>query len=159
MMRNVVWWAVALIAFSFAFDPLAPTLYPLYDYWKSSPSFLLYRIGLVLLLCSGMFRYEKWKGTSPHSPVTLIGRESLLVYTVHLILIYGKFGSFNFSERYGRSFSMLEASIASVLLLVAMYLLAFLWDRVKHGPRMGMRAVQFSVLAGLLAVFFFGSES
>jgi uncharacterized membrane protein len=146
---------LALVVVSFALEPLARAVYPVYDYWLFSPSFVLLRIGLVLILCYGMFRYEKLGGVSTRSAVTLVGRESLIVYATHLMVIYGKLAPRSFQELVGHTFGYPEAIVATVVLLVAMILLAFLWSRIKRGPPRLKMAAELGTLAAFLGVFFF----
>ena len=129
--RRVAWAGLALIGFSFLLDPLAASMYPVYDYWKSSPSFYMLRLGLVLLLCAGMFAFEFRRSVSPRSVVTLIGRESLLVYTVHLMLIYGNYGSGHFADRVHMSYGYVEVLAVSMVLFLLMYLLAWTWSKKR----------------------------
>jgi len=154
MMRTAAGIGVALILASFVFHPIAEKLYPQYDYWHSSPSFFLLRLGLVLLLCSGMFAFERIRGVSPRSVVTLIGRESLIVYVTHLTMIYGNFGRFTFTEKIGSSFGYPEALLAAVILFLLMYLLAFVWGRMKGGSRRFRRSIETAFVATLVVIFF-----
>ena len=153
-MKSVAWFGVGFIAFSFVLHPAAATVYPVYDYWRVSPSFFLLRLGLVLLLCVGMYSFERLRGVSPRSVVTLVGRESLIVYVTHLTVIYGKFGSFTFSETFGRSFGYIEAALVTITLLLLMVLLAHAWSRVKQGPLRVRRGLQAAFLIILLGLFF-----
>ena len=155
-MRRVAWAGLALAVLSFPLDPLAASVYPAYDYWKSSPSFYMLRLGLVLLLCAGMFAFEFRRGVSPRSIVTLIGRESLLVYTVHLMLIYGKFGSEHFADRVRMSFGYAEVFAVSLVLLVLMCLLAWTWSRIRTAKPAVRVGLQLCIFAGFLIVFFVG---
>lgn len=148
------WGALAAVLVSFAMEPVAACLYPAYDYWKTSPSFVLFRLGLVMALTVVMFVYEKHRGVSSGSVVALFGRESLIVYVTHLVLIYGKFGSFCFAERVRGSFDYGEALIATSTLLLLMYVLAFAWSRVKRGSPRIRYALEFAVLAVFLVIFF-----
>jgi peptidoglycan/LPS O-acetylase OafA/YrhL len=156
MMKRSLWWAAAIIVLSFLIEPLAASLYPTYDYWRFSPSFYMLRLGLVMFLCSGMFFYERKPGVSSRSPITLIGRESLIVYTTHLLLIYGDLYTFNFFKRVNHSFGYGEALLATVLLMVLMYALALFWSNLKRGSPRWKMAFQFGTLAVLIGVFFFG---
>ena len=156
MMTRSAWYGGGLIALSFLVHPLAAMIYPVYDYWRFSPSFFMLRLGLVLVLCVLMFLYEKRKGVSPRSFVALVGRESLLVYTVHLMLVYGKFGYFTFSDRVHQSFGYFEAICTTVILMGIMYALALGWSRIKSGPLRTRRIAQGIILAGFALVFFFG---
>ena len=156
MMKRIAWVALGIVAISFALEPFAASIYPTYNYWRFSPSFFLLRLGLVLLLCSGMFFFERLKGVSSGSPVTLIGRESLLVYATHLLLIYGNFGSFNFRDRVNHTYGYGEALIATGVLLILMYLLARIWNQIKRGSPKLKLAINYVTLASFLGVFFFG---
>lgn len=155
MMRRTAWVAVVAIALSFALHPLASGVYPVYDYWRVSPSFYLLRLGIVLLLCSGMFLFERTKGVSPNSVVTLFGRESFVVYATHLMIIYGNFGKNSIAQIIGHSFGYIESSMMTLLLLAMMYALAYVWSRVKRGPARTKRTIEMAVLAGFILVFFF----
>ncbi|MEW6512221.1 MAG: heparan-alpha-glucosaminide N-acetyltransferase domain-containing protein [Bacteroidota bacterium] len=155
-MRRISIVAVTLMVVSFVLHPIAAAVYTTYDYWRFSPSFALLRLGIVLLLCGGMFLFERRRSVSPNSVVTLIGRESLLVYTVHLLLVYGKFGSTSFAERVNNTFGYGEAAAVTIVLFLLMSVLALAWSRIKKGPARLKRTVQGLVLAGFALVFFFG---
>ncbi len=144
-----------LMLLSAALLPLGSAI-PSYDVYALTPGFALLRIGIVLLLCGAMYWFEVRKGVSPASPVTLIGRESLLVYSVHLLLIYGNFGRFNFRNRVNHTFGYGEVLLWSVLLIVLMYGLAWVWQWVKQKGDRWKRSVQLAVLAGFVLVFLFG---
>ena len=156
MMSRSLRRAGAIIVLSFIIAPVAASLYPTYDYWKFSPSFFMLRLGLVILLCVAMFFYEKRKGVSPASVVTLVGRESLIVYATHLLLIYGDFGPFNFAKRVNHSFGYGEAIITTLALYALMYALAIFWSRTKKGAPRWKLALQYGTLAVMVGVFFFG---
>jgi uncharacterized membrane protein len=156
MMKRVVLWAAALTAASFPLEPLLAMIYPTYDYWRFSPSFVLLRLGLVLLLCAVMFAYEKRRGVSPRSVAALIGRESLLVYSAHLLLIYGNFGAFNFGKWVNHTYGYAHALLATGLLILLMVVFARVWDQVRRGDPRRKRVIQYGFLALALAVFFFG---
>ena len=155
-MRLLVRVALAVVLISFVLHPLASALYPTYDYWRSSPSFYLLRLGLVVLLAVGMFFYEQANGVSPRSVVTLIGRESLIVYTTHLLLVYGDFGKFNFNTMVNKSFGYPEAVGVALILFLLMIGLATVWSRIKRGPPVVRYGVEALALAVFLYVFYFG---
>lgn len=154
--KQLAWVGVALALLSFPLDPLAASIYPVYDYWKSSPSFYMLRLGLVLLFCAGLFAYEYRRSVSPRSVVTLIGRESLLVYTVHLMLIYGNYGSGHFADRVHMTYGYAEVLGVSLVLFILMYLLAWIWNRIRKAKPAVRIGVELAVLAGFVIVFFVG---
>ncbi|MCC6398736.1 MAG: DUF1624 domain-containing protein [Bacteroidetes bacterium] len=156
--KRFAWAGSALIVFSFALMPLG-WLYPTYDYWRYSPSFVLLRLGIVVLLCSGLMLYEERRGVSARSWITLVGRESLLVYTTHLLLIYGNFGTFNFRRWSNHTFGLEEAFGWTFILLGLMFALAFFWDWVRRQDPRWTKGIQWAVLAVAAAVFIWGPGS
>jgi uncharacterized membrane protein len=154
--KSLLWLGPAVIVLSFVVEPFLSRLYPTYDYWRYSPSFVLLRLGIVMLLLSAMYSFEKLKGVGPGSIVTLVGRESLIVYSTHLLFIYGDFGEFNFVKRVNHSFGFIEAIITTIVLLALMYGLARVWERVKKGGPRLKTSVQLATLLIFLGVFFFG---
>ncbi|RPH37751.1 DUF1624 domain-containing protein [bacterium] len=155
-MKRVAWVGLGLVLLSFPLHPLGAMIYPVYDYWKSSPGFYMLRLGLVLLLCAGAFAFEYRRGVSPRSIVTLIGRESLLVYTVHLMLIYGNYGSGHFADHVHLSYGYGEVLAVSLVLFVLMYLLAWTWSKIRKAKPAIRIGVELCILAGFLIVFFVG---
>lgn len=147
---------LVLIAASFPLHLVSTLVYPTYDYWRFSPAFTLLRLGIVLVLCAGMYRFERSRGVSPWSLVTLVGRESLLVYATHLLLVYGKFGPFTFTDRVQHSFGYPAAFLTTVIVLGLMIALALTWQKVKARSEGSRRLVQGVVLACFILVFFFG---
>jgi uncharacterized membrane protein len=156
MMEKTAGVGLGLILLSFPLHPLAESIYPVYDYWHVSPSFVLLRLGLVLLLCGGMFMVEQRKGVRISSPVTLFGRESLIVYVTHLTLLYGDFSGDSLARRYGGSFGYAEAILATLLLMGLMFLLAFVWGRIKRGSAKVKYAIEAIAVALFVLFFFFG---
>jgi uncharacterized membrane protein len=156
MMKRALWIAPLIVVLSFLIEPITASLYPVYDYWMFSPSFFLLRFGLVILLCAGMFFYEEWRSVSPKSVVAMVGRESLIVYSVHLLLIYGNFATFNFRKTVNHSFGYFEALITSVVLIAMMIALAFGWDKVRRVDPRVKKWIQWSVVVFLVLLFFFG---
>ena len=144
-----------LLVLSFILIPLA-WVYPTYDYWRYSPAFVLLRLGIVMLFAAGAMAYEVRKGVSPRSLVTMVGRESLLVYTVHLMLIYGDYGSFNFRRWSDHTFTLPVALVWTLVLLAIMFALAMAWDRVRRlDPKWKLR-IQWGVVVSFVIAFIVG---
>lgn len=156
MMKRAVRVAAAMVILWTLIEPVAAEVYTSYSYGLSSPSFFFLRLGIVIVLCVFMFFYEKSVSVSPKSLVTLVGRESLLVYTLHLFLIYGDFAGFNFAKRVNHSFGYAEAFITTIVLAGVMILLALWWDSIrKKDPRV-RRSILWGAAVLIAAVFFFG---
>ena len=72
-------------------------LYSVYDYWHTSPNFLMMRVGMLLMICLLAYAWCRWGLVSlggwatRFSPLIQLGQTSLLVYWVHIEFVYGRF--------------------------------------------------------------------
>src|SRR5437588_10587632 len=67
-------------------------LYAVYDYWHSSPNFLLMRCGILLTILFLVYAWCRWGlAQKGFSPIIQLGNTSLLVYWVHIEFVYGRF--------------------------------------------------------------------
>jgi uncharacterized membrane protein len=83
---------LALIYLSILADGSRWQLYPVYDYWHTSPNFFLARVGWLLLFVMAAYAWCRWGlGQIGFSPLIQLGQTSLLVYWVHIELVYGRF--------------------------------------------------------------------
>ena len=83
---------VALVSAAKIVDSLRVQLYPVYDYWHTSPAFFAARVGLILILVLGAYVWCRWGlGQIGFSPLIQLGKTSLLVYWVHIEFVYGRF--------------------------------------------------------------------
>lgn len=64
--------------------------YAVYNYWLTSPNFFLARCGLLLVILGGCYAWCAIKPGGWWSPVEQLGSTSLLVYWVHIELVYGR---------------------------------------------------------------------
>jgi uncharacterized membrane protein len=83
--------ASVLIEFARWLDAQPRQLYSVYDYWHTSPSFFLIRVGMLLVILTGSYAWCRWgAGQWGFSPLILLGQASLLVYWVHIEFVYGR---------------------------------------------------------------------
>jgi len=72
-------------------------LYAVYDYWHTSPNFLMMRVGMLLMIAYLAYAWCRWGLASlgpwatRFSPLIQLGQTSLLVYWVHIEFVYGRF--------------------------------------------------------------------
>jgi uncharacterized membrane protein len=108
-------------------DSLGLNIYPVYDYWHTSPSFFVIRLGMLLLMTSGAYAWCRWgPGEWGFSPMIQLGKTSLLVYWVHIELVYGKFAILPH-----RSQSIVGASTGLLTIFLAMLALSLLRTNLK----------------------------
>jgi uncharacterized membrane protein len=82
---------VAALGVSLALDRWGFKLYAVYDFWHTSPNFLLARCGILLMILSSAYAWCRWGlGRVGFSPIEQLGKTSLLVYWVHIEFVYGR---------------------------------------------------------------------
>jgi uncharacterized membrane protein len=111
-----------LIVVAKAFDGSRWQLYSVYDFWHTSPNFLLIRVGLLLLILLASYAWCLWGlGQWGFSPLIQMGQTSLLVYWVHIEFVYGRFSimSKHVQTIAGASLGMAEIFVAMLLLSIA----------------------------------------
>jgi uncharacterized membrane protein len=116
-----------LIQLSRWLDSQPRQLYPVYDYWHTSPDFFLIRVGMLLLILTASYVWCRWGfGQLGFSPLVLLGQASLLVYWVHIEFVYGRL-----SILPKRAQGIRMASLGLLTITLAMLALAYWRTRTK----------------------------
>jgi uncharacterized membrane protein len=102
-------------------------LYPVYDFWHTSPNFFLARVGILMIILCGIYAWCRWgAGNWGFSPIIQLGQTSLLVYWVHIEFVYGRF-----SILAKRAQTITTASIGLLIIFLAMVGLSIARTRLK----------------------------
>jgi uncharacterized membrane protein len=118
---------VVLVALARWLDARRLQLYPVYDYWHTSPNFFLTRVGILLMILCASYVWCRWgAGQWRFSPLIEMGKTSLLVYWVHIEFVYGRF---SILPKHASSIPAATAGLA--IIFAAMTLLAVLRNRSK----------------------------
>jgi uncharacterized membrane protein len=108
-------------------DSLSFHLYPVYDFWHTSPAFFLIRIGILLVILLTAYAWCRWGlGQRGFSPLIQLGQTSLLVYWVHIEFVYGRLSILR-----KHAMSIRQASIGLASIFLAMLLLSIVRTRLK----------------------------
>jgi uncharacterized membrane protein len=118
---------IAVILAARGFDHSSFHLYSTYDYWHTSPNFLMMRVGLLLVIAFLSYAWCRWGlGTRGFSPLIQLGQTSLLVYWVHIEFVYGRF-----SLLPKRAESIAGATRGLLEIIVFMLILSLLRTRIE----------------------------
>ena len=102
-------------------------LYPVYDFWHTSPNFILIRVGILLVVLAAVYAWCRWgAGQWGFSPLIQLGQTSLLVYWVHIEFVYGRF-----SILPKRVQDIRGASLGLLTIFLCMLVLSFLRTWLK----------------------------
>jgi uncharacterized membrane protein len=121
---------LALILGGQYFSNLPYSLYPKSDFWLNSPGLIIIKLGVVMLFLAFTFVWTEYAvGAASWSWIRQLGTTSLLVYWVHIELVYGRwFGSWK------ESLSNIQCAICAVVVIALMLGLSLLrtnWRTVK----------------------------
>jgi uncharacterized membrane protein len=123
---------IALIELSRWLDAQPRQLYPVYDYWHTSPDFFLIRVGMLMVILTASYAWCRWI-LGPlgavgwgFSPLIQLGQASLLVYWVHIEFVYGRF---SILPKHG--VGIRTASLGLLAIFCAMLVLAYVRTHAK----------------------------
>lgn len=121
----------ALFAIAIWIDSLPTHVYPVYDFWHTSPNFLFARVGILMAIVFASYAWCQWgAGQWGFSPLIQMGQTSLLVYWVHIEFVYGRF-----SVLPKRQQTIPMATLGLAAIFVAMVLLSMARTRWKGQGR------------------------
>ncbi len=127
-MNRVMQWGTlagfALILSGQYFSNLPYSLYPKSEFWLDSPGLIVIKLGVVMVIIAFAYLWTEFAVGNSWSWVRQLGTTSLLVYWVHIELVYGRwFGSWK------ETLSNLECGVYAAILVAGMLGLSVLRSR------------------------------
>jgi len=93
-LERLIEWCVpigfALVFTAQYFSNIPYSIYPKSDFWTDSPALILIRVGICLLLMAGAYVWTEYCASGGWSWMLTLGKTSLLVYWVHVAMVYGR---------------------------------------------------------------------
>jgi len=120
------------------------------DAWNAMPTQVALRMGPSLVVLGAIAHASRRVVRLPHV-FGAVAQETLLIYFVHLCIVYGSIWNSGLVHRFGPTLSPLQTLACVVLLIGAMVVLANYWNRWKHVRPRSARWV--SIGAGGLLVY------
>lgn len=156
VMQKTVSIGIVILTVSLIALNIPTHVYPPHDIWKVNPLIFFTRMGFVLLVASGLFFAEHAYKIAPKIP-QIMGRESLFIYIVHLVIIYGSVINKGLKQSVTPTFSVVEAGAVFIVVFGIISLLTFGWHRLKKEYAKTAMATRF-VVAGTFIFLFFTRE-
>ncbi len=151
---RLTWGGAFAIVAAILIDRLPVSVYPMHDFWKTSPNFFLIRVGVIALIASFFFTIARHISGIPARQLVLLGQTSLLVYAIHLIVVYGSPVNRGLLQLIGQTLPLVQALMYAAGVLLAMLLLAHAWTYAKTHHELPLRLVQYGFASSLLYLFF-----
>jgi uncharacterized membrane protein len=121
---------LALVTLAFVVDTLPASLVGV-GAWESVPNQVALRMGASLILLALIARASQRITRLPHV-FGAFAQETLLIYFVHLCIVYGSVWNRGLTQTYGPTLGPGQTVLVVVLLLAAMFGLALYWNWWKH---------------------------
>ncbi|MGE5398948.1 MAG: heparan-alpha-glucosaminide N-acetyltransferase domain-containing protein [Ignavibacteriales bacterium] len=117
--RHLLYASFLFIAISLIGDAFEVAIYNESNFWTTSPNLIFFRLGIVLLLNS-VVSYLAIK--LHHIPALLvhIGRNTLPIYVVHIVILYGSAWSIGLWNMFAKSFNVWSTIGAALLMITLM---------------------------------------
>jgi fucose 4-O-acetylase-like acetyltransferase len=144
MERMMQWSAligITLVFVSQYFSNLPYSVYAKSNFWLDNPTLVLIRTGISLILLAGSYLWTEFAAGPGWSWVECLGKNSLMVYWVHVMLVYGSWVS-----PIKRTLAPTMAALATVVVILMMVALSVLWLQWK--ARRSLRVAALSQTAG-----------
>ncbi len=154
MRKLLVLGAVFIIA-GIVLDIIPLRIYPMDNYWLTSPNYFFVRIGCLCLLTTASWFLSKLI-TIPTHTLTVFGKESLFVYCLHLVVLYGSAVNpeLNLRSLLGDNFGLAAAIPICAGFIIAIWLCALIWNYLKTRHFSVYRIIQLGTSAVFLYFLF-----
>ena len=118
---------LAMIAGGQYFSNIPYSIYPKSSFWIDSPALIVIRVGLILTMMAAAYLWTEF-GARKWSWVETLGKTSLMVYWVHVVLVYGRL-----LQPWKKSLSIAQA--AAVTIAVTILMLGLSLARLRWMPK------------------------
>jgi uncharacterized membrane protein len=123
------WGGLALAFGAYTISNMTPSIYSNSDFWLNSPALILIKLGAILIFVAFSWLWNLRTSAADWSWVRQFGLTSLLVYWVHVELIYGRwFGMLKEQLTVGQT---VFATVLTVVLMLCLSLVRTNWVQIR----------------------------
>lgn len=129
--------SISLVAFGIGFiilallgNELELLIYGQTNFWTTSPNLIFYRLGIVLVLNS-IVSFISLKVESIPRIFILIGRNTLLIYVVHLVILYGSAWNPGLIAILDKSLNVWQTVTMALLMITTMTAMVIVIHKLK----------------------------
>ena len=147
LLRYAIPAGLLFILSGISMEKLSHSLYGDANFWPTTPHLFITRIGFVMSLVGAATLAERLIPFKA-STVRSLAEESLVVYFVHVALLYGSMWNVGLKQYFGGTMMFAQAYPFVVVMIAAMLTMAFYWNRAKKShpvPSFAFRTALFAV--------------
>lgn len=119
------------------------------NFWPTTPHLFITRVGFVITIM-GLASLVEYRIPVAPATVRSLAEESLLVYFVHVALLYGSMWNLGVKHYIGGTMGFAQAYPFVIVLISSMMMMAYYWNRAKKShplPSWAFRTALFAVAA------------
>jgi uncharacterized membrane protein len=136
---------LTLVAYTMASEPVAPSAV---DAWSWVPGEVLMRTGVCLMIL-GLVAHASRRIAQLPRIFGAAAQESLVIYFVHLCIVYGSVWNSGLYRFYGEALGPGATVLAVIAVVLPMIALAWQWNGLKHHHPRRARVVAVAIGVGL----------
>lgn len=122
-------------------------------FWRASPLYVMFRLGMVLVLLGSMHRRaDSSTKAAPSGLTAALARHSLVAYVVHLLLLYGTPLTPNFARIFATSLSLPTTGLVCAGVLLVTVGATLLWDHLERTKLLTVRYKRVGLVLASLVV-------
>ena len=121
------------------FSSIPYSIYPKSNFWIDSPALIIIRVGLILAMMAAAYVWTQFGAGGGWSWVEVLGKTSLMVYWVHVVLVYGRP-----MEHWKKALSIGEAAAVAVGVTALMVALGAVRLRIGYSSTSPISSRRFS---------------
>jgi uncharacterized membrane protein len=152
LLRKAIPAGVLLLAGGISLERLSLHIYGQANFWPTTPHLFIARLGFVTTVLGLATCVQRFLPVSPRTAQCL-AEESLLVYFVHVVLLYGSPWNPGIKQYLGGTMGFAHAYLLVIALVTVMLVLGYYWNRTKKNYPLPSLVLRFAVVgAAALAV-------
>ncbi len=138
---RLFFWGVISLVVCYSIHAVEDSFYREKTFWTDNTALIFYRLGIILMLNS-LISFISLRIKYIPDIISKIGKNTLLVYAVHVIILYGSAWIPGFGMFYSKTLNIPLSILAALLLIVFMFWFVSLFERMKNYRRRKIVAVE-----------------
>jgi uncharacterized membrane protein len=152
LLRTAIPFGFLLLVSGIGLERMSLHIYGQANFWPTTPHLFIARIGFVIASLGLATFVERFLPISPRT-IQSLAEESLLVYFVHVVLLYGSRWNPGVKQYIGGTMGLTHAYLLVIVLVITMMMMALYWNRVKKDYPLPSLVLRLAVVgAAALAV-------
>ncbi len=149
-LRTAIPAGLVLLVAGIGLERLSAQVYGTANFWHTTPHLFLARFGFVAAVLGLATFVERYLPVSPRT-IQFLAEESLPVYFLHVVLLYGSVWNAGIKQFVGGTMSFAQAYLVVVVLIISMLILGYAWSRAKKTHPYPSRLLRTAVVVAALA--------